>query len=177
MWAPCWDEERARAGAGREPKEAISKGKALPSVDIPSHTAAAPGMASDVHRPPWEREFKTEACEAWHKYEVWKTHSSRTVLHQIPRIPPRRRYQEHHSTRPIGERLRKRLKNVTNQESYFCEKEEKCHQKGSADNPIGLKIAAWLAEQSGNRQRARDVMQSAEGAPAEWSCWGMRKLA
>lgn len=94
-------------------------------------------------------------------------HSSQTVLHQIPCIPPRQRYQEHPSTQPIGERLRKRLKNVTNQESYFCEKEEKCHQKGSADNPIGLKIAVRLAEQSGNRQRARDVMQSTEGAPAE----------
>lgn len=69
-------------------------------------------------------------------------------------------------TRRLEKRLRKRLKNVTNHESYFCEKGEKCHQKGSVDNPIGLKITTLLAGQSGNRQRARDVMQRATGALA-----------
>lgn len=52
---------------------------------------------------------------------------------------------------------------MANHESYFCEKGEKCHQKGSVDNPIGLKITTLLADQSGNRQRTRDVMQSATG--------------
>ena len=66
----------------------------------------------------------------------------------------------------LEKRLRKRLKNVANHESYFCEKGEKCHQKGSVDNPIGLKITTLLADQSGNRHRARDVMQRATGALA-----------
>lgn len=79
--------------------------------------------------------------------------------------------------RRLEKGLRKRLKNVTNHESYFCEKREKCHQKGSVDNPIGLKITALLAEQPGDRPRARDVMQRAAGAQAERGGWGMRKLA
>lgn len=44
---------------------------------------------------------------------------------------------------------------------------EKCHQKGSVDNPIGLKITTLLAEQSGDRPRARDVMQRTTGALAQ----------
>lgn len=45
--------------------------------------------------------------------------------------------------------------------------EEKCHQKGSVDNPIGLKITTLLAEQSGDRPGARDLTQRATGALAE----------
>ena len=43
---------------------------------------------------------------------------------------------------------------------------------GSADNPIGLKITAWLADQSRNGWRAGDVMPGSKGAPAEQSRWG-----
>lgn len=38
---------------------------------------------------------------------------------------------------------------MTNQESYFCEKEEKCHQKGSADNPKWAENNCPLADQPG----------------------------
>lgn len=89
--------------------------------------------------------------------EIWTVENAFLMNspHRIPRNPLRRRYQQHHSIHPfhpLEGGLRKRLKNVTNQESYFCEKEEKCHQKGSVDNPIGLKITAWLADQSGDRR-------------------------
>lgn len=77
----------------------------------------------------------------------------------------------------LEKRLRKRLKNVANHESYFCEKGEKCHQKGSVDNPIGLKITTLLADQSGNRQRVRDVMQKSHGSAGRGRWRGMRKLA
>lgn len=69
--------------------------------------------------------------------------------------------------RRLEKGLRKRLKNVTDHESYFCEKGEKCHQKESVDNPIGLKITTLLAEQSADRLRARDITQRATGALAE----------
>lgn len=172
-----WENDRAGASAGGEPWNAISKCRLYPKMTFPPTQWWAPGMGQWCAYVHPKGEFKTEACKAWHKYEVWKTHSSWTVPHWIPCIPLQRRYRKHHLIQPIGEGLWKRLKNVTNQESYFCEKEEKCHQKGSADNPIGLKITAVLADPSGNGRRARDVMPSAEGAPAEWSCWGMRKLA
>lgn len=103
---------------------------------------------------PLEGQIRTEACKARHKSEVWKTWSQRTAPYQILHIPLR-----HHAIQPIGARRQKRLRNVANQEGYFGEKEEKCHQKGSADNPIGLKITAWLADQSGNKLWPGDVMQ------------------
>lgn len=49
----------------------------------------------------------------------------------------------------------------------FVRKEKNVTKKGSIDKPIGLKITTLLADQSGNRPRARDVMLSATGALAK----------